>query len=140
MAIGPDELASTIRSTPYSIGYVDFSYAVQTRMTFAALAAGDGYIAPSTDSIDHAVRSGLQNATTGGATLAVINSSRLDNSSYPVTGLYYAVPERGGNATQDFITWVTDDAGQQVLAEVQYPSIYRDGRLVAPVSNSSFTE
>jgi len=78
----------------------------------------------------------------GGATLAVINSSRFDNSSYPITGLYYAVSERGGNATQDFIAWVTDDAGQQVLAEVQYPPIYRDGRLATDreTSNSTFTE
>jgi ABC-type phosphate transport system substrate-binding protein len=140
-AIGPDELAATIRSTPYSIGYVDFSYAVQTRMTFAALAAGDEYVAPSMDSIDRAVRTGLYNATAGGAAVAAINSSRLDNSSYPVTGLYYAVPEQGSNATRDFVAWVTDDAGQQALAEVQYPPIYRDGRLVFErASNSTVTE
>jgi phosphate transport system substrate-binding protein len=139
--IGPDELAATIRATPYSIGYVDFSYAVQTRMTFAALATGDEYVAPSTDSIDRAVKTGLQNVTVGGGAVAIINSSRLDNSSYPVTGLYYARSENGSNATQDFVAWITDNSGQQVLAEVQYPSLYRDDRLVFErASNSSFTE
>lgn len=143
-AIGPGELAATIRATPYSIGYVDFSYAIQTRMTFAAVASGDGYVLPSIDSIEDAVRTGLQNTTVNGANFATINSSGLDNASYPLTGLYYAVPEHGGNATQDFIRWVIDEnAGQQTLAEVQYPAIYRDGRLIAYEErslNSTVTE
>jgi hypothetical protein len=110
-------------------------------MTFAALAIGDGYVLPSMDSIDLAVETGLQNATVGGATIAVINSSRLDNSSYPATGLYYAVAEHDSNATQDFVAWITDDAGQRVLAEIQYPSLYRDGRLAFErASNSTITE
>ena len=35
-ALGADELAATVRKTPYSIGYLDFSYATQTRMRLPA--------------------------------------------------------------------------------------------------------
>src|SRR5215218_344854 len=55
-ASGPAELAEMVRKIPYSIGYVDFSYAVQTRMTYAAIGDANGdYIVPSTQSIGRAV-------------------------------------------------------------------------------------
>lgn len=123
--LGPDELAATVRKTPYSIGYVDFSYATQTRMTFAAVDAGGVYVVPSTDSIGHAIE--LQNFTSGNF---VINASRFDNSSYPVTGLYYASWHAdSANATLDFVSWIIDkDEGQQTLSEVQYPPIYQNNQ------------
>jgi ABC-type phosphate transport system substrate-binding protein len=129
--LGPDELAATIRKTPYSIGYVDFSYATQTRMTFAALDAGGEHVLPSADSIHQAVNSSMQvQNVSQAATLTppVMNSSMLSNSSYPLTGLYYAsLPDNTSNATLNFVKWMIDEGkGQQTLSEVQYPSIYRD--------------
>lgn len=123
--MGPDELATTVRTMPYSIGYVDFSYATQTRMTFAALDSGSEYVLPSSDSIEMAIDTGLQNDTAN----VIINASRFDNSSYPLTGLYYASLGQESNATLDFIDWITSDEGQRVLAEVQYPLIYSAGHL-----------
>lgn len=133
---GPAELASVVRMTPYSIGYVDFSYAIQTRMTYAAVANPHGeYVAPSTSSIRHAVNATLQlgNISDQAASLTppFINASRLGNSSYPLIGLYYAsLQDNGGrNATVDFVGWVIDeDEGQRILSEVRYPSIYEDNQ------------
>lgn len=130
-ALGPDELASTIRKTPYSIGYVDFSYAIQTRMTFAAVANFHGeYILPSSDSIQQAVNSSMviQNVTGVNVEPPYMNASMLGNGSYPITGLYYAaIPGNASNATLDFVGWMAKgDGGQQVLSEVQYPPIYWD--------------
>lgn len=125
--MGPDELATTVRTTPYSIGYVDFSYATQTRMTFAALDSGGEYVLPSMDSIEMAINTGLQNTTAN----VIINASRFGNSSYPLTELYYASLEQENNATLDFIDWMTSDEGQQVLAEVQYPAVHSEGQLAA---------
>jgi ABC-type phosphate transport system substrate-binding protein len=143
-ALGPDELAAMIRKTPYSIGYVDFSYATQTRMTFAAIGALDGeYILPSMDSIGRAVNSSMQvqNVTTVNRTSVpappFMNASMLQNSSYPLTGLYYAswpnsTSDDAQNATLDFVRWMIDeDRGQQTLLEVQYPPIYEDNELLA---------
>ncbi|MDQ3847682.1 MAG: substrate-binding domain-containing protein [Thermoproteota archaeon] len=148
-ASGPAELAEMVRKIPYSIGYVDFSYAVQTRMTYAALENTQGdYILPSTQSIDKAVDIALQFHNPSGERLSTlqqqqlpptINASRIVNDSYPIVGLYYAsvsanneyddrYEEEGKRisaAILDFIEWITsEDGGQQTLLEVQYPPIY----------------
>ena len=129
--LGPDELATTVRKTPYSIGYVDFSYATQTRMIFASVANPHGeYVLPSTDSIGQAVNSSMQvqNATGAGQTALtppVLNASMLGNGSYPLTGLYYAsLPGNTSNATLAFVEWMIGE-GQQTLTEVQYPPVYQ---------------
>jgi ABC-type phosphate transport system substrate-binding protein len=132
--LGPDELAATVRKTPYSIGYVDFSYATQTRMTFAAVDAGGRYVLPSMTSIGQAVNDSMQvqNVSssinqTAALTPPFINASLLGNSSYSITGLYYvSLPDNASNATLDFVSWMIG-RGQQTLSEVQYPPIYQDG-------------
>ncbi|MDQ3909292.1 MAG: substrate-binding domain-containing protein [Thermoproteota archaeon] len=140
-ASGPAELAETVRKIPYSVGYVDFSYAVQTRMTYAAIGNADGdYILPSTQSIGQAVNLALQfhNSSTNGSTSSqqqqqppTLNASRLVNGSYPIVGLYYGSllanhDEEERNASiLDFVEWlISDRGGQQTLLEVQYPPIY----------------
>ncbi|HJU35503.1 MAG TPA: substrate-binding domain-containing protein [Nitrososphaera sp.] len=107
---GPAELAETVRKIPYSIGYVDFSYAVQTKMTYAAIGAADGnYSVPSMQSIARAVDVALQfyNSSTDGSSPSssissiqqkqqqqqlppTINTSRIVSDAYPIVGLYYA--------------------------------------------------
>jgi phosphate transport system substrate-binding protein len=145
IASGPAELAEMVRKLPYSIGYVDFSYAVQTRMTYAAIGDVDGdYIVPSTQSIGRAIDVALQfhNSSTDGSSSQqqppppAINASRIMSDSYPIVGLYYASllanndnnegEERRINAAMlDFIEWIiSESGGQQTLLEVQYPSIY----------------
>ena len=135
----PAELAEMVRKTPYSVGYVDFSYAVQTRMTYAAIGDADGdYVVPSTQSIGRAVDVALQfhNSSTDRSPSQqqppTINTSRLVNGSYPIVGLYYASllanddDKEGANAaTLDFVEWIiSEGGGQQTLLEVQYPPIY----------------
>ena len=132
--LGPDELATTVRKTPYSIGYVDFSYATQTRMTFASVANPNGeYVLPSADSIGQAVNSSMQVQNVTGTNLIppVMNASMLGNNSYPLTGLYYAsLPGNTSNATLAFVEWMIGE-GQRTLSEVQYPSIYQDNEPLA---------
>jgi phosphate transport system substrate-binding protein len=140
-ASGPAELAETVRKTPYSLGYVDFSYAVQTRMTYAAIENADGdYIVPSTQSIGQAVNLALQfhNSSTNGSLSSqqqqqppTLNASRLVNGSYPIVGLYYGSllanhdEEKRKASILDFVEWlISEGEGQQTLLEVQYPPIY----------------
>lgn len=138
-ALGPDELAATIRKTPYSIGYVDFSFATQTRMTFAAIGnPNGGYVLPSMDSIGQVLNSSIQVQNvaninqTAALTPPFLNASMPTNGSYPLTALYYAsfpadTSNETRNATLDFVRWMIDkDRGQQTLSEVQYPSIYQE--------------
>lgn len=140
-ASGPAELAEMVRKIPYSVGYVDFSYAVQTRMTYAAIGDANGdYIVPSTQSIGRAVDVALQfhNSSTDRSSSEqqqpppTINASRLVNGSYPIVGFYYAglltnydKEGRDDVATLDFVKWIiSEGGGQQTLLEVQYPPIY----------------
>jgi len=143
-ASGPAELAEMVRKIPYSLGYVDFSYAVQTRMTYAAIGNADGdYVVPSMQSIGRAVDVGLQfhnNSTDRPSSQQqqppTINSSRIVSDSYPIVGLYYASllandddnEEEGRRrivAMLDFVKWIiSESGGQQALLEVQYPPIY----------------
>jgi ABC-type phosphate transport system substrate-binding protein len=130
-----NELASMVRKTPYSIGYVDYSYAIQTKMTFAAIANSDNmYVVPSMESISEAIETGGQVQN-----IPFINGSRLGNSSYPLVGLYYGVlSDDAENATADFVSWLIDESGgQQTLAEVQYPPVYDNRDLAAYAANKT---
>ncbi len=154
VASGPAELAEMVRKIPYSVGYVDFSYAIQTRMTYAAIGDADGdYIVPSTQSIGRAVDVALQfhNSSTDRSSSQqqehpppTINVSRIVSGSYPIVGLYYASllanhdsdkeeEGRSRNAAMlDFVEWIiSENGGQQTLLEVQYPPIYSDNEQLA---------
>jgi ABC-type phosphate transport system substrate-binding protein len=145
-ASGPAELAEMVRKIPYSIGYVDFSYAVQTKMTYAAIGDGNGdYIVPSMQSIGQAVDVALQfhnysvdrSPSQQQQPPPNINECWIVSDSYPIVGLYYASlsaneydkQEEGERrrivAMLDFVTWIiTESGGQQTLLEVEYPPIY----------------
>ena len=154
VASGPAELAEMVRKIPYSFGYVDFSYAIQTRMTYAAIGDADGdYIVPSTQSIGLAVDVALQfhNSSTDRSSSQqqehpppTINASRIVSGSYPIVGLYYASLLANGDndkeeegkrrnaAMLDFVEWIiSENGGQQTLLEVQYPPIYSGNQQLA---------
>jgi phosphate transport system substrate-binding protein len=154
IASGPADLAESVRKTPYSIGYVDFSYAVQTRMTYAAIADPDGdYVVPSMQSIGRAIDVALQfnNSNTDPTSTQqqlppsppTINASRIVSDAYPIVGLYYVSlfvndddkeeSERIRIAAMlDFVKWtVTESEGQQTLLEVQYPPLYSGNEQLA---------
>jgi len=160
IASGPADLAESVRKTPYSIGYVDFSYAVQTRMTYAAIADPDGdYVVPSMQSIGRAIDGALQfhNSSTDSTSPRqqlppsppTINASRIVNDAYPIVGLYYVSlfvndddkeesERRRIAAMLDFVKWtVTESGGQQTLLEVQYPPLYSGNEQLAVYANTA---
>jgi phosphate transport system substrate-binding protein len=150
-ASGSAELAEMVRKIPYSVGYVDFSYAVQTRMTYAAIGDADGdYIIPSTQSIGRGVDVALEfhnssmHQSSSPQQPPTINASRLVNGSYPIVGLYYASllandHKEGQNAAAlYFVQWIiSEGGGQQTLLEVQYPPIYRSNKQLATYAKTT---
>jgi ABC-type phosphate transport system substrate-binding protein len=149
-AQGPADLAETVRRTPFSLGYVDYSYAVQTRMTYAQLeGTGGNFVIPSMDSIGRAVDSALefQNSSSDQSLSQeppIINTSRLVNGSYPITGLYYTALKPSINNNEvtalaiSFVNWtISVDGGQQTLLEVQYPPIYLGNQQLATFAKTS---
>ena len=153
----PAELAEMVRRIPYSIGYVDFSYAVQTKMTYAAIGnAGGDYIVPSVNSIGRAIDVALQfyNSNTDSTPsqeqhLPTINASRIVSDAYPIVGLYYASLSVSNDyeeedeisrrvAILDLVQWIiSESGGQQILLEVQYPSIYSDNEQLVAYANKT---
>ncbi|MDQ3562431.1 MAG: hypothetical protein M3382_05480, partial [Thermoproteota archaeon] len=144
----------------YSIGYVDFSYAVQTRMTYAAIADPDGdYVVPSMQSIGRAIDVALQfhNSSTDPISPQqqlppyppTINASRIVSDAYPIVGLYYVSlfvndddkeesERRRIAAILDLVKWtVTESGGQQTLLEVQYPPLYSGNEQLAVYANTA---
>ena len=122
-----ESLSALVRQTPYSIGYVDYAYAAQTRMTYAALENSDGeFIMPSHDSIALSIQNGtavqplVANAT--GSMPPMMPVGQLGNGSYPIVGFYYAA-YAGDLEAADFVQWVVT-RGQEVLKDTQYPPLY----------------
>jgi phosphate transport system substrate-binding protein len=139
-----DTLSTLVRQTPYSIGYVDYAYAVQTRMTYAALQNADGhFVVPSSDSISLAVQNGtamqplLANATTG-APPVTMPVGQLGNGSYPIVGFYYAAHDGDPKAVQ-FTQWIAAQ-GQDVLKDAQYPPLYEQPRATEAVMANNSTK
>ncbi len=148
-----NNLSAMVRQTPYSIGYVDFAFAIQTRMTYASLKNSDGqYLAPSTDSVSAALRNGtmVNPALITGTSLRnstivmppTVSIGQLGNGSYPVVGFYYAAfayPAAGLPANEtamhgkdaaimDVLRWIAGKEGQQVIKDMQYPSVYAQSK------------
>jgi phosphate transport system substrate-binding protein len=148
-----NSLSAMVRQTPYSIGYVDFAFAIQTRMTYASLKNSDGqYFMPSTDSISAALRNGtmvnpalitdtsLRNSTV--VMPPIVSVGQLGNGSYPVVGFYYAAfADRTAGlpanetamhgkdaAIMDVLRWIAGKEGQQIIKDMQYPSVYSQSK------------
>ncbi|MEO9321787.1 MAG: substrate-binding domain-containing protein [Nitrososphaera sp.] len=157
-------LASTVQQTPYSIGYADFAYALQAKMTFASLKNSDGeYVLPTTESIRQSIMTGAvgsnssgpanENSTAlqAGSVPPGIDATRFGNGSYPVVGLYYAMFENstGGNSTSanstraaavDFGKWMVGTEGQRILRDVQYPSVLDSTVLRSYITKEGFLQ
>ena len=91
-AAGNEGVAGIIKSTTYSIGYVELAYAYQTKMTFAHVQNGDKnkFIEPSISSIDASAASivdRLPAAEADWSAVSMVNAPGSD--SYPISSFSY---------------------------------------------------
>lgn len=90
---GNEGVSSKVKGTKYSIGYVEYSYAVTNRISMAALKNKDGfYVTPSAESVMEALRRGARDLPPpssfwGDVPLSFIN--RDGEKTYPIAGLVY---------------------------------------------------
>ena len=91
-AAGNEGVAGIIRSTTYSVGYVELAYAFQTEMTFAHVQNGDKnkFVEPSIATIT-AATAGVANKLPAGdadwSTVSTVNAPGSD--SYPISSFSY---------------------------------------------------
>ncbi len=115
-------VAASILSTPYSIGYVEMSYAITNKMTYAAVKNAAGvYVVPSpaTVAADADQRTGISSTN-----FSIVNQPGA--TSYPIAGYSWAILlQKQTNATTGaqvvkVLDWTTHTGGGQSLAASLY--------------------
>ncbi len=111
-------VAGSIKSTPYSIGYVELAYAIQNNFTYAAIknAAGN-YVSPSLTTV---AADADQKTNVSSTDFSIVNEPGAN--SYPISGYSWAILlEKQTNAstgagTVKVLDWTTHTGGGQNLA------------------------
>ena len=124
---GNDGVASIVKTTPGSIGYVELAYANQNRMPYAALRNKSGaFITPSVSSATAAAQ-GAAKATARDPRALIVNQG---GRAYPITGytfiMYYrdAATTPKGKQVVKFLKWAVGP-GQKYAAPLLYAPLPR---------------
>jgi phosphate ABC transporter phosphate-binding protein/phosphate ABC transporter permease protein PstC len=151
-APGNEGVASTIKSTPYAIGYVELSYALATQMTYAYLENKEGnFIEPSIDSVRAAVASSAKLLPRGDESWEQVSTTDAPGKdSYPISSFSYLLlyKELSTNpridsldkarALVDFVSWAITD-GQQFADDLGYVALPDDVVILNQDTLSSLT-
>jgi phosphate transport system substrate-binding protein len=138
-APGNEGVASSIKSTPNAIGYVELSYGLTTRMTYAYLENQEGnFIEPSIDSVRAAVDSSANLLPRGDESWEQVSTTNAQGAdSYPISTFSYlllykelsTIPRIDSmdkaKALVDFVSWAITD-GQQFADELGYVALPDD--------------
>jgi len=111
-------VAASIQSTPYSIGYVELSYAIQNKFTYAAVknAAGN-YVVPSLNTV---AADADQKTSVSATDFSIVNAPGA--TSYPISGYSWAIllqkqtSDTTGAQVVKVLDWTTHTGGGQDLA------------------------
>jgi phosphate transport system substrate-binding protein len=120
-------VAANVQQTLGSIGYVELNYAVENKMTHAAMknTAGE-FIVASPESVTIAASGALESMTSGKLTADIWNQSTA--GAYPIAGftylfvyqdLGYMGDKARARAVLDFLRWATSD-GQAIAGDLTY--------------------
>jgi phosphate ABC transporter phosphate-binding protein/phosphate ABC transporter permease protein PstC len=151
-APGNEGVASTVKSTPYAIGYVELSYALATRMTYAYLENQEGnFIEPSIDSVRAAVAFSATLLPRGDESWEQVSTTDAPGKdSYPISSFSYLLlyKELSTNpridsldkarALVDFVSWAITD-GQQFADDLGYVALPDDVVILNQDTLSSLT-
>ncbi len=111
-------VAASIKSTPYSIGYVELAYALQNNFTYAAVknAAGN-YVVPSISTV---AADAAQKTNVSSTDFSIVDASGA--TSYPISGYSWAIllqkqtSATTGAQTVKVLDWTTHTGGGQNYA------------------------
>jgi phosphate transport system substrate-binding protein len=115
---GNDGVASFVKSTPLSIGYVELAFARQAGLPAALVKNRAGrYVAPSLDALERAART--------------YSSADADDGAYPIVAVSYVVVKTDaadrtkGEALAKFLWWAVHD-GQKLAPPLEYAPLPPD--------------
>ena len=120
---GNEGVAGIVKNTPYSIGYVEISYAIQNNLDYAIVKNKDGsYVKPTIESITAAVEDKAKNMPDD-YRVSIVNAG--GKNSYSISGFTWILvyqkqkdPIRGEKLVK-FLKWAVTD-GQKYCAELHY--------------------
>jgi phosphate transport system substrate-binding protein len=111
-------VAASIKSTPYSIGYVELAYAIQNNFTYAAIKNSAGaYVVPSLTTV---AADADQKVNVTSTDFSIVNAPGA--TSYPISGYSWAILlQKQASATTGatvvkVLDWTTHSGGGQDLA------------------------
>jgi phosphate transport system permease protein/phosphate transport system substrate-binding protein len=132
---GNEGVASSVKSTPYTMGYVELAYALTTKMPYAFLQNHDGsaFVEPSLESTKQAVEALATTLPKGEESWEDV--SLLDApgaNSYPIASFSYILlykdlsinpainSKEKADALVRFVSWAVTDGGQQYSEKLSY--------------------
>jgi phosphate ABC transporter phosphate-binding protein/phosphate ABC transporter permease protein PstC len=132
-APGNEGVSSSIKSTQYAIGYIEFSYALTTGMPYAYLQNQEGsFIEPSIDSVRAAIAAASGSLPEGHESWERVSTTDAPGAdSYPISSFSYFLLYRELSANPridsmdkaialvDFVEWAVTD-GQQFADDLAY--------------------
>jgi len=111
-------VAASIQSSPYSIGYVELSYAIQNKMSYAAVKNASGaYVVPTSTTV---AADASQKPAVSATDFSIVDQGGA--TSYPIAGYSWAIllQKQANNTTGaqvvKVLDWTTHDGGGQELA------------------------
>jgi phosphate transport system substrate-binding protein len=125
-AQGNEGVANAIRGTEYTLGYVELTYAIKTKMAYASLQNKDGnFVEPTLDSTKAAVANAATNLPKGEDSwegVSLLDAPGPD--SYPIASFSYLLvykdlstnpnlTEEKATALVSFITWAVTEGQKQ---------------------------
>ncbi|MEM1610645.1 MAG: phosphate ABC transporter substrate-binding protein PstS [Sulfolobales archaeon] len=132
---GSDGVSAKVKGTAYSIGYVEYAYAIVNKLPTASLRNKDGnFVKPTPETVSEALKQGAKNLPPPNAYWGDVPKSFINRegpNTYPIAGLSYifiykdiAKDPDMAKAVSAFLKWI--------LTEGQKPENLVEGYLPLP--------
>ncbi|MBO3746490.1 phosphate ABC transporter substrate-binding protein PstS [Streptosporangiaceae bacterium NEAU-GS5] len=126
---GSDQVAASVKSTEYGIGYVELSFATNSQLQTAKVANGSGeFVALSPESASKTVEA-AQVVGTGNDLKLKIDYATSAAGAYPIVLVTYEItcekglPSDQATLVKDFLTYTSSSQGQAALTSIGYAPI-----------------
>ncbi len=120
---GNEGVAGIVKNTPYSIGYVEISYAIQNNLNYAMIKNKAGvFVKPTVESITAAIANKAKNMPAD-YRVSIVNAD--GENSYPIAGFTWLLVYKKqddkvkGEKLVKFLKWAITD-GQKYCADLIY--------------------
>lgn len=122
---GSDGVSATVKSTPNTIGYVEFSFATNNSLSYAKIDNGAGAVELTTDNVAKAVAAASVAGTGDDLSLKLDYATKAPGA-YPILLVTYEItcvqglPADQAALTKSFLTYISSTEGQAKLTDLGY--------------------